>query len=486
MFSRKSILIFCTFYIHFVFPQKELNTWYFGNQAGINFNTTPPVALTNSAMIGVDNTGCFSDNNGNILFYCDGVTIYDRSHNVMQNGAGLLGNNSGGHTATIIKLPGQSNIYYLFTLDAWAGSNGLRYNVIDMSLNSGLGGVIVGKKNILLLSPSSEQCLPVLHSNGSDIWLVTHPWQTNQFYSYLITSAGINLTPIVSTVGVFRGNDPYNAAGQITINKNNNKIALSYFNQDLTELFDFDNTTGKLSNLISLPNIISSWGCEFSPDGTKLYISQWKFSNIYQYDLSIYNASNINSSKVLVGNVTGPGSPYNAGYISIAPDNKIYIASFDDSYLGVINNPNLSGTACNLVDNGFYLGGKTSSAGLVNKTVISNCTKPAFNLGNDTTICPGTSFILSTNINNTVWSTGVTSPSINLSLPGTYWASATNACGTFIDTIIISIDTMPSLPSINDSIVCNNLPINLTSNWSNIKWSDGTVNNTFGVSSSGK
>ena len=48
-------------------------------------------------------------------------------------------------------------------------------------------------------------------------------------------------------------------------------VATSFF----TELFDFNNITGTISNakqLLKNSNTISSYGVEFSPDGSKLYI----------------------------------------------------------------------------------------------------------------------------------------------------------------------------------------------------------------------
>ena len=54
--------------------------WYFGSNAGITFNSGSPVALTNGVLITVEGVATISDNSGNLLFYTDGLTVYNRLH----------------------------------------------------------------------------------------------------------------------------------------------------------------------------------------------------------------------------------------------------------------------------------------------------------------------------------------------------------------------------------------------------------------------
>lgn len=75
---------------------KQGNIWYFGDYAGIDFNGSTPVALTNSALFTYDCASAISDPAGNLLFYSNGVTVWNKTHQVMNNGTGLLGNQSGG------------------------------------------------------------------------------------------------------------------------------------------------------------------------------------------------------------------------------------------------------------------------------------------------------------------------------------------------------------------------------------------------------
>jgi hypothetical protein len=52
------------------------------------------------------------------------------------------------------------------------------------------------------------------------------------------------------------------------------------------------------------------------------------------------------------------------GALQLGPDGKIYVARANNSYLGVINNPNASGSACNYNNSGVNLNGRTCVWGL--------------------------------------------------------------------------------------------------------------------------
>src|SRR4051812_32955523 len=92
------------------YGQKEANMWYFGDYAALDFNSGAPVALTNSAMSQWEGCASIADQNGNLLFYTDGVSIWDVSHNIMPNGTGLMGNMSSTQSGVIVKKPGSANL----------------------------------------------------------------------------------------------------------------------------------------------------------------------------------------------------------------------------------------------------------------------------------------------------------------------------------------------------------------------------------------
>ena len=72
---KNKIFILLFFINTICYSQKEANIWYFGDKAGLDFNSGSPVVLTDSEM--TTNEGCatISDNNGNLLFYTNGITV---------------------------------------------------------------------------------------------------------------------------------------------------------------------------------------------------------------------------------------------------------------------------------------------------------------------------------------------------------------------------------------------------------------------------
>ena len=138
---------------------KRAMHWYFGDKAGIDFSSGYPVSDTNGQMTVLEGNASIGDTNGNLLFYTDGKTVWNRNHILMMNGTGLgVGQNASPHDcAIIIPKPGDNNIYYIFTVDGWENQfqNGLRYHMVDMTLDNGKGAII--QKNQLLFTPLTEQ-----------------------------------------------------------------------------------------------------------------------------------------------------------------------------------------------------------------------------------------------------------------------------------------------------------------------------------------
>jgi hypothetical protein len=82
--------------------QKEANIWYFGTKAGISFRTSPPTALTNGQMTTTEGCATISTFAGRVLFYTDGINVWDSTHSIMPNGSGLKGHSSSTQSAIIV------------------------------------------------------------------------------------------------------------------------------------------------------------------------------------------------------------------------------------------------------------------------------------------------------------------------------------------------------------------------------------------------
>ena len=336
-----NLRIFCTsiallFFVH-THAQLEASIWYFGYNAGLDFRSGTPVALEDGALYTEEGCATISDPSGNLLFYTNGITVWDRNHQIMPNGTGLLGNFSATQSAIIVPKPNDSNIYYVFTVTATAYIHGLNYNEVDMRLNGGLGDVAV--KNVSLQSPVSEKITAVEHDNARDIWVIAHDWGNADFLAYLITPAGINTTPVVSTVGMDLSTslNNTNAIGYMKVSPDGTKLALSHRDEG-SELLDFDPATGMVSNPIRLTTADLQYGVEFSPNGQVLYLSSFNHT-IFQYDL---NAVDIPASAVQINqNNVGEAA------MQLAIDGKIYVTNFHTNSLTVIHDPNVLGPGCN-------------------------------------------------------------------------------------------------------------------------------------------
>lgn len=348
------------------FSQHEADIWYFGQFAGIDFRSGSPIALTDGAMS--QNEGCasISDKQGNLLFYTNGMKVWNKNHQIMKNGSGLLGHSSASQSGIIVPKPEQDSIYYIFTVPFEINQDGLRYSVVDMSLENGLGA-ITSEKNIFLISTTEEKITAVKHKNGIDIWVITHLWNSSDFYSYLVTKDGIH-EPVISTIGSYHEGVGGTAHGYMKASPDGKKIALNIRKISSLELFDFDKETGIIDNPLTFPSYSGLlYGIEFSPDNLILYVSQYNDgAHIFQFDLSSNDFETIINSKKTIGSV----SNQHLGALQLAPDNKIYVSKHDnligDSYLGVINSPNKLDLNCNFVEDGFYLEGKKCIWGLPN------------------------------------------------------------------------------------------------------------------------
>jgi len=348
----------------FLFSQKEGNQWYFGANAGIDFNTQPPTPNTNGAMSTPEGCASISDNMGNLLFYTNGVTVWNKEHEVMLNGNDLFGNESSSQSAIIVKQPGLNDNYYIFTTGHQADVFGLRFTIVDMSLDNGLGGV-TNIKNLELQSRVLEKIVAIRQDNMVDYWIVTHLWDTTTFHSYELTASGIEFEPVESDVGSSVVGGSSTAMGYMSANQDGDQIALAHggFLHNV-EVFDFDKESGEVSNAIILDEFIldEPYGVAFSPNGEVLYASvKGEPGTVYQYDLLAGNDSLIKESRIIVGS----GHDY-GGALQLAPDGKIYHAAKDSEWLGVINNPDQLGLGCDYVLEGFYLDGKLSEIGLPN------------------------------------------------------------------------------------------------------------------------
>lgn len=352
------------------FSQKEANNWYFGNEAALDFGTGVPIPVNGSLMNTGEGCSSISDKTtGALLFYTDGVSVWDKTNTQMPNGFGLFGNSNTTQSALIVPWPEVDSLYFIFTVDATAGYSGgyggFAYSVVDMSLNGGDGDVII--KNQQLLTPTTEKAAAVYHCNGRDVWVATHKWKSDSFFVYPVTQAGVG-APVITKIGPIHSgisNNNLESVGYLKFSPDGTRIAeVSRIANNNVEIYYFDNNTGLISNPIydTYPSSDYRYGLTFSPDNSKLYVSTiGPPRRIYQYNLAAGSNAAVIASKTIVASNTNL-----IGAMQIAYDGKIYIANWPYSLISVINNPNAVGAACNYVPSIINLGSGKSSTGLPN------------------------------------------------------------------------------------------------------------------------
>lgn len=355
-----------------VFGQKQGNRWYFGKKAGVKFTTGEATYLGQGQIPYINNhsegTSVICDSLGALLLYTNGETVWNSNHNIMSNGEGLLGSWSSTQSSLIVPEPNSDTRFYVFTTDGFYQSNlqyGFRYSLVDMCANEGLGEVLTNSKNVLLLDTVSEKLAAVKHTNGIDYWVVVHKYWSDAFHAFLLTENGIS-DEVISNVGyVHQGNTPTDmsaAIGQMKISSNGAHLALCLSNRNPTlfEVFDFDISTGVVSNSVQFPTATfglgTIYGVEFSPDNTKLYLGAAQ-DGIYQVDLTAGNENAIINS---MQSIFDPPDKHTFG-LQLGPNGKIYVANSGDTTLGAINNPNELGTNCDYVVSQVSLNGKECS-----------------------------------------------------------------------------------------------------------------------------
>jgi len=360
---RAIVFGFALFLLKIAFSQNETNIWYFGERAGLDFSKGTPKVLSNGKLSTLEGCATFSNAKSRLLFYTDGMSIWDSLHNIMPNGRGLKGNVSSSQSALIVQKPGSDNIFYVFTVAAAAHPDGFMYSLVDMNLNGGRGDIV--SKNIKLTTPCCENMTAAFHSNGKDVWVLTHKFNSDTIYSYLITSLGISNAPVKSVTGVWVSGNLDNSMGQMKISPNGKKLVCANMVYPNSSAFvilgDFNTKTGSIENIwkfkCHFPHSV-----EFSGESRYLYISELIPNNIVQYHVDVPNKDLFISSRTLLDS----NFENNIGTLQLANDGKIYMAEYRRKFLHVIHAPDSSGINCRVQRDYLYLGGRLSLLGLPN------------------------------------------------------------------------------------------------------------------------
>jgi len=392
---------------------KRTMHWFFGETppgaAGLDFTSGIPVPDTISHML--TRTACFSmsDTCGNLLFYGDADTVYNKEHQMMQNGDLETTVELQGAGTLCVPQPGNDSIYYIFYCGASLATYQLPYAIVNINKNNGFGEVISKGNNLFsgLNVQASVDIGAVNSCDGNGMWIsgkiCSDPWNavtdstTNKLYAWLLDSSGLHL-PVISTVAKLSipGDLRYDESGSdatFTFSPDGHFAAKMYMpwsidwnfcDSTYIEIYRFDNCTGVFSDPISFQFPCPSC-MRFSPDGTKLFVPTSMdavsipemfvdTTFIAQYDLTNYNLNDILASRVNVFYDTS--ATVGIGQMQYGIDGKLYICDYDmkDSVqyklgkdkLGVINFPDAIGPACDYVPDQIFLDGRWHAVCLPN------------------------------------------------------------------------------------------------------------------------
>jgi gliding motility-associated-like protein len=534
--TRLSLLVYFTVQVSLSIGQLQNNNWIFGYGARVNFSGPIPVGSSNAAINSNESTASVSDpSTGQILFYTDGRKVWNANNDVMPNGSNLLGGfyNSCTQGALIVPFPEDDQRYFLFTLEELEAQsvnpladNGLRYSVVDMTLNGGLGDVQVAAMNTLLATDLTEKLIVIRSTEIQGFWVIAHKKNANEFLAWKIDACGVTAQPVVSTVGSIFAISPffgtYEAwAGAMDASPDGNRIGMPIDWSDRLEFFDFNKTMGVVSNPLtvnvtddSTPPFLRKYGACFSPDGSKFYYTN--INSVYQLDLSTYNSAAIASSITLIYSPTVEPNSYPCFQIEQAPNNKLYVAIGNAGRLDEISNPNSLGLGCGYVINAVSFNPATCQLGLPAQVPLGGFAASSnITFSPDSCLQSDISFSIATTspINQISWnfddpssgannSSSSLNPSHQFSEIGSYQITAIVEFDCYTETLTQNItlvdcsDTLlpvasfefpnvitPNSDGINDFFEIKNLPNNteviILNRWGNVVFSSADYQNNW-------
>lgn len=416
-------LIFVFIAMNFsVCGQLDQNTWFLGGssisnsnltQAGIrfDFNSNVPTQYNEiryPLKLQENNIIVSNPNNGDVILYSDGQIIVDGSHNPMPNGMDLSGSPSAMYGTAIVFDPSGCDRYFQFVVEDENDDvpRKIYYSIIDLNLSGNgtaevpLGDVDINYKNIDF-TPEDVDCSEGLfaipkYGKTKDSWLFFGDRRTSDLYIYEVTASGVSfynkydlksLFPTMPSGEIFDVKLEYFSEsgpnGRLIIAPGRNTNQATY----PIGSFNFNKETGTIdqdSYLLLSNETFFIYGLAFSPDGSKLYFSDYISKQLKQFD---FNTNTLYT----IGTASHSGR---TGGLQIGPDGKIYWASAfvinwqstSISNLSVVNSPNLSGQACDLDLNGWEIGaninptllGALPSFGKFPKAPIAHLINPEF------------------------------------------------------------------------------------------------------------
>ncbi|MDP1746720.1 MAG: PKD domain-containing protein [Bacteroidota bacterium] len=466
------------------------------NIVKLNFATAKSAISYTGINNGFEAIAHAEDGLGNILFFVNADGIYNKL-NVLMPGSENIYANSSSSEIDICPFPNDPNKFYVFYNAEFCST--LYYSVVDMKLEDGLGAVV--KLNIVIDTANVAEGLEIIKRPcRNSYWLLAYACEIG-FKKYLIDEKGISPGTIM-----YEYSGPEIFLGRGEMDYHNGKMGISFSNNPTSTAFvcDLDAYTGIIDNpkTITLPGGGNGlYGMEFSPDGSKVYMTNWyenKKNNFFQYDFatekikSYYITSTPADTAV---RVTGPGQ------IELGADGKLYIPFDKGNQITVVKNPNSSKPEFSKITtkSSLALGVSDHIQSEIYKTknnfTYKNvCLKETTNFIFESAGCSGRH-------PNVVWDFGdkgaakkntstKLDPSHFFKVPGEYRVNlyVTDSAGNDTISHTVTISSYPKVKLGNDTSICRDqsIVLNAHNNGMNYKWSTSEYEQKINVSQVGK
>lgn len=305
---KKTLIIFLLLNLSVLL---KAQTWYFGYGAGIKFTSNNPAFFNTPQGHTATNEGCAvaNDANGNMLFYTDGISVWDRNNNYMLDDRssplpvtgvnGLDGNLSATQTAIIVPKPKSTSCvgcacdtFYIFTVSCGQGFMhadiptsstgggynpayfiyGLRFTTVIFDAVHPDGYIPQVTKNIHLAEFASEKLTSIYDAAHNRYWVLAHGYDPHDtglsippsdiaktFFCYEVSSNGVNVNPVT---------------GNVLLNSTAQETPVPYI-QNISPVAQ--------NNVVNAPGQM-----KFSPDGKMIALGIYtdRIVEVYDFDIN--------------------------------------------------------------------------------------------------------------------------------------------------------------------------------------------------------
>ncbi|MBO6517925.1 MAG: gliding motility-associated C-terminal domain-containing protein [Bacteroidia bacterium] len=279
----------------------ERTHWVFGRNAKLSFDANGITATGTAPLNAYTGSACYTNKDGDLILYTNGNAVYGESENLLGT-LETLSPDQGSFDAVILPANEEETKFNIVAINT---QNEVKHAFVDLEANNGTGLLAV---NFLPIVGNVTANLTAVKHCFLDAYWVICSGRSDLFYSILVKSDGFE-EPVVSKIGTSRI-----TVGDFVTNHAGDQLAISEFNDNWVEVFDFDKRCGTISNTrrLALPdagNPDHPHGMTFAPNDRSLYVAySYQQSSLVQYDmddLSVYfncysSTQNINDVAIAI------------------------------------------------------------------------------------------------------------------------------------------------------------------------------------------